>query len=317
MKWSEFLRCLSKIVDGIDISLEETAQLSWKTRARLVRTDPVTSSRYHRHRMEALLSVMRKNPCVSGQILDYFWRDEFQQCGTPHTHMVVYIKDAPILGVHSDVRICEFADQFISTSIDGILAQNLEAQQHKHSKRYCLRRCDQGRSFYCRFGFPKFPMLETTIIRPLPSEMSKEDCQKHHSSYDKIWNAVQRLDAKQQLSRKASATDHELPTVQSVPEFLSELSLLWSEYVLGLRSLVQKPTILYKRSADAIRMNSYNPRILELQISNTDAQFVLDPYSAATYISSYMMKWNFALSRMMKNACGSVREASGNAGQVL
>jgi hypothetical protein len=107
MKWPEFIRCLSKMVDDIDISLEEAAQLPWKTRARLVRTDPVTSSRYHRHWMESLLSVMLKYPCVTGQIVDYFWRDEFQQRGTPHTHMAVYIKDTPILGVHSDVRICD------------------------------------------------------------------------------------------------------------------------------------------------------------------------------------------------------------------
>jgi hypothetical protein len=116
MKWPEFLRCLSKTVNNVDISLEEAAALPWKTKARLVRNDPVTSTRYHRHRMESLLSTMKKYPSISGQIVDFFWRDEFQQRGTPHTHMGVYIKDAPILGIHPDARICAFADRYISIS---------------------------------------------------------------------------------------------------------------------------------------------------------------------------------------------------------
>jgi hypothetical protein len=87
--------------------------------------------------------------------------------------------------------------------------------------------------------------------------------------------------------------------------------------VLGLRSSVRKITILYKRDVDAIRRNPFNPRILALQNSNTDAQFVLDPYSAATYISSYMMQSNLALSKLMKDACSSVRESTSSAKQVL
>jgi hypothetical protein len=77
MKWPEFLRCLSKTVDNIEISLEEAAALLWKTRARLVRSDPVTSTRYHRHRMESLLSTMKKYPSVSGEIVDFFGEMNF------------------------------------------------------------------------------------------------------------------------------------------------------------------------------------------------------------------------------------------------
>lgn len=72
MTWPEFFRCLSKLVDGKDVTLEEAARFSWKERARLVRSDPVTSARYHRHRMETLLSIMKKYNCVSGPISDYF-----------------------------------------------------------------------------------------------------------------------------------------------------------------------------------------------------------------------------------------------------
>jgi hypothetical protein len=160
-------------------------------------------------------------------------------------------------------------------------------------------------------------MLPTMIIRPLPPEMSEQNCRKHRLVYSKVKKAIKQLDALQHLSKKASEVKQLQPLPHSVSDFLSELSLSWSDYVLSLRSSVQKPTILYKRNIDALRINSYNSRILELQNSNTNAQFVLDPYSAATYISSYMMKTNLALSKLMKDACSSVRESSGNAGQVL
>jgi hypothetical protein len=261
--------------------------------------------------MEALLAAMKKYHALSGEIVDYFWRDEFQQRGTPHTHMAVYIKDAPIFGVHPDSSICEFADRYITTFGEGLTAENLEAQQHKHSTKYCLRKCDQGKPSYCRFGFPKLPMLETTIVRPLPADTATDDRNKYQAIYEKIRIAVQRIDDEQRLAKKHPMKDQEQQH-SSFSDFLASLGLSWSHYLLGLRSIVQKAVILYKRDPDAIRRNPYNPRLLKLQNSNTDAQLVLDPYSAANYISSYMMKTNLSLSKLMKDAYNSVRETSGN-----
>lgn len=44
LKGPEFIKCLCKLVDGVDISLEDAVNLSWKEKARLVRKDPVTSA---------------------------------------------------------------------------------------------------------------------------------------------------------------------------------------------------------------------------------------------------------------------------------
>lgn len=316
MKWPEYLRCLSILVDGKDISLEEAARLSWKERARLVRSDPITSARYHRHRTEALLTAMKSCDALSGKVVDCFWRDEFQQRGTPHTRMAVYVKDAPVLNVDPDHRICEFVSSFITTSAKGISCENLEAQEHKHSKRYCLKKCNQGRSVYCRFGFPKPPMLETTIVRPLPLDIPEDDQRKYRANFDKIKTAVKCLDKQWREASKRSSgpSPPEFPTFD---QFLTGLGMTWSEYVLALRASVQKPTMLYQRDPEAIRRNPYNPKLLSLQNSNMDAQFVLDPYSAATYINSYMMKPNLALSKLMKDACESARQSEDNPGQVL
>jgi hypothetical protein len=128
--------------------------------------------------------------------------------------------------------------------------------------------------------------------------------------------AVQRIDEEQQkhIRKFAEAPAYENPSLYN---FLLDFGLSWQEYVLSLRASVQKSTVFYKCALDAIRRNSFNPRLLSLQHSNTDAQFVLDPFSAATYISSYMMKTDLALSKLMKDACRSACAAEGNAGQVM
>jgi hypothetical protein len=159
-------------------------------------------------------------------------------------------------------------------------------------------------------------MLETMLIRPLPLEMPDEERRRNQLQYDKIRKAVQRIDEKQQkhIRKSAEAPAYENP---SLYKFLLDLGLSRQEYILSLRASVQKPTVFYKRALDAIRRNSFNPRLLSLQHSNTDAQFVLDPFSAATYTSSYMMKTDLALSKLMKDACRSACGAEGNAGQVM
>jgi hypothetical protein len=297
MKWSEFLRCLAQLVDGEELTLKE-AKMPWKRKARLVRSEPVTSSRYHRHQMEALLTTMKRHSCISGKIVDYFWGDEFQKRGTPHTRMAVYVKKALVLGVNFYQEICDFANRYVTTSSERASVENLEAQQHQHSKRYCLRKSAVGNSLYYKFEFPKVPMLKTIKIRPLPLDLPVEDRRKHERTFENIRKTVKRLD---DLQQKRSGLE---PVVwkQECPSFdafLRSTELSWSDHVLGLRLSVQKATIIYKRDLDAIRRNSYNEKILAMQNSNVDAQFVLDPYSAATYISSYMMKSNYALSKLM------------------
>jgi hypothetical protein len=76
---------------------------------------------------------------------------------------------------------------------------------------------------------------------------------------------VKRLD---DLQRKRSGLEpvvweQEYPSIDGF--FLRSMELSWSDYVLGLRSSVQKATIFYKRNLDAIRRNSFNEKILAMQ----------------------------------------------------
>jgi hypothetical protein len=165
-----------------------------------------------------------------------------------------YMKNASILGVNSDQEICDFADHYVTTSSERASVEILEAQQHQHHKRYYLQKSAVGNSLYCRFGFPKVPMLKTIIIRPLPLDIPDEDRRKHERTFEKIRKAVKRLDDLQQKGSDSEPVvwEQEYPSFDA---FLRSMALTWSDYVLGFRSSVQKATIFYKRDLDAIMRN--------------------------------------------------------------
>jgi hypothetical protein len=54
-------------------------------------------------------------------------------------------------------------------------------------------------------------------------------------------------------------------------------------------------------------MNSYNRKMLKMTRANMDIQFCLDPYAAATYIASYMMKGQRVMSKAMSASCSEAR----------
>jgi hypothetical protein len=69
-------------------------------------------------------------------------------------------------------------------------------------------------------------MLETSIIRPLPSKISENDCRKYGAVYEKIRDAVQQLDKAQQELRRSVGTGNAVSSV-SFSQFSLDLGLSW------------------------------------------------------------------------------------------
>ena len=72
-----------------------------------------------------------------GHILDFFYRVEFQQRGSPHIHALFWIKDAPQYGIDDDDKIVNFVDKYVTCS--NIPENNLDEelinlQMHRHAK---------------------------------------------------------------------------------------------------------------------------------------------------------------------------------------
>ena len=92
------------------------------------------------------------------------------------------------------------------------------------------------------------------------------------------------------------------------PEFLKGLHMTEEEYFEALRSVLQRDTIYLKRDPSEIRINSYNQMMLKCWQANIDVQFILDPYSCASYIVSCISKEQRGMSNLMYNAVKEAKE---------
>lgn len=63
-----------------------------------------------------------------------------------------------------------------------------------------------------------------------------------------------------------------------------------------------------KRNPNELRINNYNPACLEAWRANMDIQFVLDVYSCAMYIVSYISKAQKGMSELLRQACTEARK---------
>ena len=124
----------------------------------------MTCSRHFDHRVQEFLNTILKSDCEpTGNLREFFYRVEFQQRGSPHIHMLVWIENAPTLEKNSEEEIVQFVDNYLTCSAaTEDTAHLVELQTHKHS-RTCRKK---GRAI-CRFGFPLPPLPKTMLLYPL------------------------------------------------------------------------------------------------------------------------------------------------------
>ena len=169
-RWTDLLRMLAKLNDGNEYSEKELEDLTWQEKTKLVQKDPVTCSRYFDHRVQEFINTVLKSSCEPiGKVLDYFYRVEFQQRGSPHIRMLVWIENAPTLETNSEEEIVQFVDQYLTCNTNNESTANLVGlQSHKHS-----RTCRKKGKPICRFGFPLPPLPRTMLLYPLEEEVDK------------------------------------------------------------------------------------------------------------------------------------------------
>lgn len=44
------------------------------------------------------------NAAPLGEVADWFYRVEYQQRGSPHIHMLIWLEDAPVYGCDGDAK---------------------------------------------------------------------------------------------------------------------------------------------------------------------------------------------------------------------
>ena len=107
-----------------------------------------------------------KNVLVKGEVLGkvdhFYWKKEYQNRGAPHYHVLLWIRDAPVIDQHKPGKVlaciqeritCQIPDKESNPDLHRLVTRY---QMHKCSV-YCKQRhkcSDNTFITRCRFGFP-------------------------------------------------------------------------------------------------------------------------------------------------------------------
>jgi len=287
-KWHDLLKSLSKLLNNKDLSDMELDNLTWSEKTKLVQSDPVSCVRYFDHRVQVFIrSVLLSSHEPLGKMSDYFYRVEFQQRGSPHIHMIIWIEGAPVFDDDTDDTVTHFIDQYVSctSTVPPDHEYLVDYQRHRHSKG-----CRKKGKALCRFGFPHPPMRQTQILRPLETDNDELS-----ETYDKIQEKLKEMKDGENVSFN---------------EFLIDLQLTEEDYIKSIRSSLTSPKVFLKRDPSEIRINPYMKLLLTAWKANHDLQYIMDPYACAVYIVNYVSKNEKGMSALMRKACEEARDGN-------
>lgn len=110
----------------------------------LIAADPVSTSRFIENKFQAMLDFLCSEDNPIGKVTHYFWRREYQGRGTQHFHMLLWVKDAPILGESSNKEVSEFILRYVTCrmptkTVSPTLYRRVSTHQRHIHNSYCLR----------------------------------------------------------------------------------------------------------------------------------------------------------------------------------
>ena len=293
-RWIHLLKILGRLIDKKDYTDNEIQVMTWQKKSDLIKSDPVTCARNFEHMVQLFLrDILKSTLKPIGEIVDFFYRVEFQQRGSPHIHCLFWVKEAPQYGKNSNDDIAKFVDRYVACKADSeeIVGDLINLQRHKHSKT-----CKKQGQKICRFNFPLPPMPRTMILEPLSEDAfdeNEKDLMKNN--YEKINILLDNLKHDDEMN---------------FGEFLQKLGFTEQQYIMAVRYSLKRDTLLLKRTPAEIRINSYNSDLLKAWQANMDIQYILDPYACAVYILSYITKGQRGMSKLLRKA--SEEASSGN-----
>ena len=137
---------------------------------RLCTEDPISVSRKFTQKFRDFFSTVLVKGQVLGEVTHYFWKKEYQSRGAPHYHLILWIRDAPVIGVDPEDKVtawidkritCHIPDEKISPELHRLVTKY---QLHKCSS-YCRRKKKYGSAYVtqCKFGFPREVGDETVL----------------------------------------------------------------------------------------------------------------------------------------------------------
>lgn len=78
--------------------------------------------------------IMKSSISLLGKIVDYFFRVEFQQRGSPHIHMLLWIENAPTYEASTTEEIQIVIDKHCTCSENDDIPTLINYQTHRHAR---------------------------------------------------------------------------------------------------------------------------------------------------------------------------------------
>ncbi|KAL0198839.1 hypothetical protein M9458_007379, partial [Cirrhinus mrigala] len=293
MRWPEVINAI-KAQQGETVNF---AELDWSEKCEILRSNPVTAMRLFEKRVEALMRDLIMSPARPiGEVIDFFYRVEFQLRGSPHIHCLFWVKDALEFEKDQDQDVCDFIDKYISCKLPD---PNKDPELHRivsevqmHSRNHS-KSCKKNKK-HCRFGFPKPPINRTTITRPRPPPVDQSD--EENRSEERDYASV----AKEQLQKVWDLLNDSNQNFETIAQLLNQVNMTYEEYEKHIEALSTSSLIVMERRPQDCWVNGYNPMLLRAWNANMDIQFILNPYSCIMYMLSYISKAEHEMSDYLR-----------------
>ncbi|XP_076849952.1 uncharacterized protein LOC143498932 [Brachyhypopomus gauderio] len=308
LRWPELLQTILK-QEGRETSTDD---LDWSERCALLKTNPVTAARMFEHRFHCFLKdVIMSEAQPIGEIVDYFYRVEFQQRGSPHTHCLFWVKDAPQVDKNDDDEVVSFVDHYVTCEMpseDDKEMHDIVSSVQQHSKRHS-KSCRKKKTT-CRFNFPRPPSSRTFITRRKtdnPEKDAKEKDENYVESAKGNNMPSMEKDVAEAIMKKVKDALLNTDVIfDSTEELFASLGISQEIFEAAYIRVSRKTTFVLKRKPGDIWVNQYNRDLIRCWNANMDIQFVVDAYSCIVYIISYISKaereMGLLLSRTQKEA---------------
>ena len=144
--------------------------------------DPVSVSRKFSLKFHAFFQKVILKGQVLGIVDHFYWKKEYQNRGAPHYHVLLWIRDAPLIDRDDPEKVldwiqdritCHIPDENSSPELHRLVTRY---QLHKCSK-YCKRRKRCGKTTFitrCRFGFPR-PVCDTAQLNSVQESLKSRN----------------------------------------------------------------------------------------------------------------------------------------------
>ncbi|XP_049319463.1 uncharacterized protein LOC125780983 [Astyanax mexicanus] len=291
MRWDNLLESMLQQENRTD----SVDSLDWADKCGLLRRNPVIAARMFDFRWHTFLNKVILSPSQPiGKVLDYFYRVEFQQRGSPHVHAMFWVDNAPQIDKDDDNNVVKFIDQYISSELprnDDELVEIVSTVQ-MHSRRHS-KTC-RKRNSVCRFNFPRPPSNKTFISRKTKEEESTKKCSCSAVSCTCACEVSNKVMNKEQatkiLAMVRSAISTDTNTCNTVSELFASIGINQEMFELAYNIAGRKTQVVLKREITDLWVNPYNKNLLKAWNANMDIQYIVDAYACIVYIISYISK---------------------------